>query len=548
MINHSSHPSSQGFRLIAALALIVLLTGLACNATLPGVPTVTAVPQPTSGATPTLPPQPTPVPANLPAALVESAPLPDSEIGLKQPFIFYFNQAMEKGSVEAALQAQPPIAGSFKWLNDYSVSFTPDQPLPKDTPLTVTISTKARAANGLALNSPVELAYRTAAGFAAVERLPLPDANSVGPNDAIVATFNRAIVPLGGNSSQTPAAFTLDPPGRGRSEWLNTSTYIFYPNPGLAGGVKYTVHLNKDLMSADGIGWAAMPLPDWSFTTRLPSLTQVQPADKSRVFLDDPIVLTFDQAMDPASFSQNFTFTGPDGQPVAGKITWNDPATVMTFKPDNLLGRASIYTLSLSGKAQSSGGTPLGTDFTDKLTTVAPMAVAGMDPGAGSLLRVTNGFGSLHFFFTSPLPSSGSLDSYFSFDPPVDNFSANQSQEGTDLYLSGTFDGNTEYALTISSDLADRWGQKLKSPYTLNFKTASLDPALAINIADGYSGSVFLTPDDTVLPAQATNIKNLAISYGSLSLNDFTIAANIAPFDRLQKFTGPRLTKFKKPL
>ncbi len=548
MIEYPATSRRRGFRLLSVLTLIVVLTGLACNVTVPGVPTQTPPALPTDTPAPTFPPQPTQLPVNLPPALVESAPLPESEIGLKQPFIFYFNQAMEKGTVEAALQAQPPVAGSFKWLNDYSVSFTPDQPLPKDTSLTVTLSTKARAAKGLPLSAPVDISFHTAAGFQAVERLPLPDASSVGPGDAVLVTFNRPIVPLGGDATQAPAAFSLEPSAKGRGEWLNTSTYIFYPAPGLAGGVKYSVNLNKDLVSTDGIGWAAASLPDWSFTTRKPSLMQVTPAETSRVYLDAPVVLTFDQAMDPASVAQNFSLLDQDGSPVPGKTSWNEQGAVMTFKPDALLRRAADYTLTLSGKAQSSGGTPLGKDYSAKLTTVAPMGVAGVDLAAGQPLRITNGFASLHFYFTAPLANTRNLERFFSFDPAVDVFNANAGSEGTDVYLSGTFAASADYTLTISEDLADNWGQKLKAPYVFKFKTGALQPSLNINIPDSFTGSVFLTPNDTALPAQAANVKNLTVRYAGLSLEDFVTAANIAAFDRQQKFQGPQLSSFSKTI
>ncbi|HEX7567355.1 MAG TPA: Ig-like domain-containing protein [Anaerolineaceae bacterium] len=546
----STHSSGKGFWLLSVFILIGLLAGLACNVTVPGpsqpTPEPTALPTSAAAATPTSAPKPTQVPQNLPAALVETAPLPKSEIGLKQPFIFYFNQPMEKGSVEAALQAQPALTGAFKWLNDFTVSFTPDQPLPKDTAVLVTLSTKARAANGQAMTSAVELLYHTASGFQAVTRLPLPDVDYADPSAAVVATFDHPIVPLGGDSSQTPAAFTLEPAATGRGEWLNTSTYIFYPDPGLAGGKKYTVHLNQDLTSTDGMGWASTPLPDWSFSTLAPQVSNVSPDDLSRVFLDAPVVITFNVGMDTASVAQNFSIKGPDGQPAAGKTTWNSQATEMTFQPDSLLQRAAVYSMSLSGKAQARGGTPLGKDLSWKLTTVPAMAVAGTDLAAGSPLRITNGFGTLRILVTSPLPNSPDFTKYISLEPAVDNFSANAAFNGTDIYLSGIFAGRTDYTLHIKSDLADKWGQKLKEEYVFKFKTGALAPSLTANIVDGFSNVVFLTPNETAIPAQATNIKNLTIGYGGISLVDFAAAAEISPYDRLEKFQGPRLATFNK--
>jgi hypothetical protein len=548
MDNRLTLSSRRGFRLFAVLVLFGLLAGLACNVTVPNPPQPTAtapIPQPASTATAAPTPQPTRPPQNLPAAVVETSPLPNSEISLKQPFILYFNQPMEKGSVEAALQAQPAVAGTFKWLNDYTVSFTPDQPLPKDTPVTVTLSTQARAANGLALASAVELTYHTAAGFQAVERLPLPDVNNVDPMAAVVVTFDHPIVPLG-DSSQAAAAFSLDPAAAGHGEWLNTSTYIFYPDPGLAGGKKYTVHLNQDLTSPEGMGWASTPLPDWSFTTLAPMLLQVAPTDLNKVFLDSAIVLTFNVGMDQASMAQNFSFNAPDGSPVAGKTTWNTQGTEMTFTPDALLQRGTVYSMVLSGKAQARGGTPLGGDISWRLTTVTAMAVTGSDLAGGQSLNIANGFGSFRILFTSPLPNNQDLTKYFKLDPAIGNYNVNGAYNGTDVYLSGQFAGRTDYTLHISADLADQWGQHLKEDYVLKFRTGPLAPSLTVNIVDGLYNTVFLTPSENVIPAQATNIKTLTIGYGAISLADFATAAEISSYDRLQKFPGPRLATFNK--
>ena len=50
---------------------------------------------------------------NLPPAVVEINPLPNTVIGLNQAITLYFNQPMDKNSVEAAIHFQPGISGRF---------------------------------------------------------------------------------------------------------------------------------------------------------------------------------------------------------------------------------------------------------------------------------------------------------------------------------------------------------------------------------------------------------------------------------------------------
>jgi hypothetical protein len=73
-----------------------------------------------------------------------------------------------------------------------------------------------------------------------------------------------------------PAAFELQPAASGSGEWLNTSTYIFYPDPGLQGGTAYTVQINSELTGADGAPLESAE--SWSFTTAYPQLVSMQPA------------------------------------------------------------------------------------------------------------------------------------------------------------------------------------------------------------------------------------------------------------------------------
>ena len=162
-------------------------------------------------------------------------------------------------------------------------------------------------------------------------------------------------------------------------------------------------------------------------------------------------MLTFNVGMEPASVAQNFSIAGPDGKAAAGKTSWNSQATEMTFQPDTLLQRDAVYTMSLFGKAQARGGTPLGNDQSWKLMTVPAMAVAGIDPAAGSPVQIMNGFGMLRILVTSPLTNSPDFAKYIRIEPAVDNFNANAAFNGMDIQLSGIFAGQTDYTLHMGT-------------------------------------------------------------------------------------------------
>jgi hypothetical protein len=102
-------------RLARWLPLVLILASLACALPFGGQPTPTR-----RGAftTPTEPPPPTPTPVPLPPALVESDPPQTVELPLDGPITLFFNQPMDRASVEAALTSQMLQPLEFNWVDD----------------------------------------------------------------------------------------------------------------------------------------------------------------------------------------------------------------------------------------------------------------------------------------------------------------------------------------------------------------------------------------------------------------------------------------------
>jgi uncharacterized protein YfaS (alpha-2-macroglobulin family) len=496
---------------ILLISNLLILAALACS--LPGLfGGATPTPTLTEGPTGTpLPPTPTPMP--LPPAVVESDPPQGSELPLNGPVTIYFNQPMDRSSVEAALEEQPSMGGSFSWVDDATVTYKPGAALEPDSELTLSLNTGARSAGGLALIQPVSLNYRTAGYLNLTQSLPEPGANEVDPASAVVAAFNHPVVPLGADPASLPAGFHLEPAAQGRSEWLNTSTYIFYPEPPLEGGKTYQVQMNPDLHGTDG-----SPLESsdgWSFTTADPRLVSVKPeAGAISVRLDTQIVLTFNQPMDDSNVSANFSLLGPDSQPVAGAIEWNEDFTVVTFKPQNLLARNTAYTVSLTDQAQARGGTPLAAPLNAVFRTVPDLAVVKSEPAQGGQKQL---YGGVTLYFSGPIVEKDILQ-YVTISPAVPNLNYGWNEEPLMLSLYGDFDPAAEYTLRLSSGMPDPWGGTLGQDYLLTFTTAPLAPDLFITSGTDV---LYLTSQDSSLTVQATNLSNVPLSMGSVRLDDF---------------------------
>ena len=59
-------------------------------------------------------------------AVVETSPLPGEELALDEPVTFFFDQPMDRASVEAAFSVDPAFDGALTWAGDSALTFAPD--------------------------------------------------------------------------------------------------------------------------------------------------------------------------------------------------------------------------------------------------------------------------------------------------------------------------------------------------------------------------------------------------------------------------------------
>ena len=501
-------------RLATVLPILLILISLACTMPTIRTPTVaptSAVPSPTSP-----PPQPTPTRRALPPALVESTPPPGTEIPLNSLITLFFNQPMDRASVEAALKAHAFLINNLVWTDDKTVTINPGQELPPSTNLSIQLDTQARAANGLELREPISLTYQTVGYLDLAQRLPEPGAKDVNPASAVVAAFDHPVVPLGADPTSLPNPLKLDPAADGHGEWVNTSTFIFYPDPALSGGQAYNITIDPTLHGIDGNPLNTQEA--WTFTTAMPQVETVahdggdQPSG-----LEGPLTFTFNQAMDPDSVQANFQILDPNGSPVPGEFEWNQTNTEFTWKPTAILQRDTLYEYTLDSQAKALGGTSLGKTYQDSFRTVPTLGVISTFPSEGGVID----FSGIKIQFSGPIQAARPAD-FITVEPRLPGFNAYYSLADRTLFISGFFEPSTNYTLTISPELSDPWGGKLggenSEPFTLNFRTAPLQPGVVIG---NGSGNYFLTPHDNFLSAQVSGIRNLPVSIGALPLDEF---------------------------
>jgi alpha-2-macroglobulin len=469
---------------------------------------------------------------DLPPALVEVSPLPDSVIALQEPITLYFNQAMDRGSVEAALHFEPRISGRFDWTDAQTVTFSPDQTLAPGSRQQLTLDTSAQADNKQHLLSSVEMNFQVAEPLRVVQTLPEDGALDVDPESIVFVAFNQPVVPLGETSGTDPG-FTLDPDVPGKGEWLNTSTYVFTPEPSMNGGTEYTIQINPNLVATSGAPLQPQGQDPIIFTTSQPMVLQVMPLRGELLSLDGPIEITFNMRMNSASVETHFRLLGMDERTVPGVFEWDETLKSVIFSPDPYLERDALYQIELGLDAESAGGLPIIEGVSTSRWTFPQFNVdVNKAPTFESYYA---GYGQFQLEFTTPLDSDR-LDEHIILEPEVPG-QRNYASEGSPrLRISGYFEPETTYSLTLDADLQDIWGDRLGETFTTTFFTPPAPPSLSI--LSGYTSYdlVFVPVSQSELVLQATNINTVSFEISPISVSDLSTLLHPDNYNYRQMF------------
>ncbi len=509
------------FYTVGCILIVFVLVSLACRLPFSGRDAETITPEVSvEPSTEVIAAAPEPdAQESLPPGLVEAAPAPGSTAALDQRFIFYFNQPMNQASVLENFSSEPALDWDFEWLDDSTLAAAAKGTLPISSELLLALAQGTKAQNGLVLSSELQLAYKTPPALLLTDQLPNPAERTVNPRGVLMAAFNQPVVSLG--EDEGVPAFTLSPAADGYGEWINTSTYVFYPQPGLAGGIEYTLTLNENLTSSYG---APLILDDeqsgsWTFRTVFPELLSVEPDGVDPVELDAHFTLTFNQPMAAETVEANFSLKDASGLPLEGVFEWNSDISEMTFIPADLLSRNASYSANLGSSAQAMGGTALGQDYEYTFISVGDLAMQATSLKPGVPLEIYSGYGSVRVEFTSPL-AEADYSELVQVEP-----AANLSYYLVDPYslmASGYFSPSTSYSLTLSAEIEDRWGASLDQPVQIRFNTSAAKPGLTLPILQYVDRVVFMTPQDLSLPALATNLSGVSVQTAAIPMEDFT--------------------------
>ncbi len=170
-----------------------------------------------------------------------------SDIKSDEKIKILFSTAMDRSSVEQNLEIEPNTQGTYNWLNDRALIFTPESLLPKETKYTVTLSSGAKSKSGLTTNKKLKYTFETIGKAAVKEFDPFNGEVKVDEKSQIKITFNQDV-----DHTSAQEHFSIQPNVAGKYRWKE-QTLIFTPSSNLSFSTSYTVKISKGVKSVDGI-------------------------------------------------------------------------------------------------------------------------------------------------------------------------------------------------------------------------------------------------------------------------------------------------------
>ncbi|MGB7211448.1 MAG: ice-binding family protein [Gemmatimonadales bacterium] len=378
-------------------------------------------------------------------------------------------------------------------VNGAQATLVPTSRLDSNVVYVATISTAASNVAGIRLAVLKAWTFTTVNSATAAPTVtattPADAATGIALNTTVTATFSHAMAPATINTTTfslkhgvtaVPAAVTY-----------SGSTATLTPTSSLDSNLAYTATISTG--TADPAGAALATAKSWTFTTVTtpPSVVSTSPINAaSGVVRNASVTATFSRVMDSSTID-SMTFTLKAGvNPVAGVVSYT--GTTGTFNPTGTLAANTVYTAAISTGATDAAGQHLAAikswTFTTVATSVSGPAVVNLGTAGNYIILAKTGVSTT---------GASSFVGDIGLSPAAATFIT-----GFGLIL----DGSNTFA-TSSLVTGKVWAADYTAPTPSNLTTAVLDMQTAYTDAAGR-----VLPDFTELGAG--NIQGMTLVPG----------------------------------
>jgi len=290
-----------------------------------------------------------------------------TDVPLDHSIMVVFDQPMDLDSLETAIDVSPEtlFAAAPMLEENFIILLRPLEPLMENTTYTVTVNQDALSFSGMPLFETYESTFTTKEANAAPKvTIVSPENGSVGEmvGQPIILEFDNVM-----STISIETALSISPTFEYSIVWTDDTIATIQSHAPLDANTKYTVTLNKNAKSTDGISLAEEL--EFSFIPTLmnsPAVLGTMPyAGQTTIPSNHPIQIVFDRSMDTQSV-EDLLSTSPD---LEYTTNWYDANMVLEIKPLATLPANTTFTITIGAGAISSFGLPLAEDYTFTFST-----------------------------------------------------------------------------------------------------------------------------------------------------------------------------------
>jgi hypothetical protein len=374
--------------------------------------------------------------------------------------------------------------------------------------------------------------------------------------ETIVAVFDHPFFPLTALEEQKPPAFMkIDPQVPGTARWLNPKTLTFTPEKRFPFATDVQVTLPAGIKTFEG--YVLRDEANWSFQTIRPRLIQHFPLNKQKwLKLDTQVLLVFNQPVFAEENKKFIKITGldkhnqeffpeidvqnPSARQLKKAEIQADPDEVLLLEPEDGLVPESTYYVELrTGLQAKEGSLGMKNSRIFEFFTFNEFRFEFFESQKGRDI-----YQPIKFQFSNPVQYKEFI-SKIRFEPEVsipDYYDA-WDQSNSTLWLSLTFQPETQYKLWIHADLQDEFGNTLGKEINLVFTTPPYPRSVTMETGQGLLEAY----GDLRYPISAVNAEEIFIHAGTVPKDDVIPLLNSQKiFWTSEKFTKSGLFKIEK--
>ncbi|OIP30183.1 hypothetical protein AUK22_02360, partial [bacterium CG2_30_54_10] len=427
-----------------------------------------------------------------------------------------FSEAMNRLSVESAIQTSPSPSGAvFQWnAAGDSVWLFPGSDWPKETLVTVSLSTTARDLGGNSIALPLVFSFTTKSTPAPSIAGSIPTAGQTGVSRTATLTLQFS-EPMDKAGVESVLSFSPSLSKGAVFSWLNDDrTLEIRPIASLPNQKNMILSIDATAKGRSGASLAKpVSIPFSTADTEPPVLIGTTPRDgQTGVDPSAALVFKFDEPIERLAAEKAVSLSPAPG--ASGKFTWSADSRSFTLAWDAPLAGNTSYTCALATSLADISGNhaALTWEIGFKTRDTTPPAVSGTIPADQATGQPL--FTAVLVNFSKPM-ATRSVN--LTFQPAVSGTAVrkwNTTATALTEYFSQQFTSSTHYQVTIDPGATDSFGNPLAGSLTLGFTTGTaVNPRVVGSTPANGTLIATLTPKFEVTFDRAMDAQSVALAF-----------------------------------